>query len=291
MTVAKRISPGSVLTVGLSLAVAAFTLWAVQATALDQGSLHRHARDVLSESPVRDAMATRVANGIMINVPGGVAADPSLVATVASRAIEQPEFVAAFAAALDRVQARVVHGTEGPITLDPALVTQAVRAAGATEPQLATPIAATAPIVVGVPDREIPDLARWADLLEAAVRAFAFFAVLLITYALLRIEHRVWALARIGRWAIVLGVSTLGLFWLVPRALVRPLGGWIAVGGAVAGAADVLVPISLVLIAVGGLAVFGAHRWEARDRQQLLSVIPRAPTRSTNGPGPWESPV
>jgi hypothetical protein len=254
MTVAKRISPGSILTGGLCLAVAAFMLWAVQTTALDRGPLHRHAREVLAGSPVRDAMATRVATGIM-NGPGSV------------------------------------HGTRGPIALDPALVTQAVRAAATTEPQLAAQLAASAPIVVVVPDGDVPDLAQWADLLRAAMHAISFFAVLTITYALLRIDHRFRAIGRIGRWAIVSGGSTLVLFQLVPRALLHRLGGWIAVGGAVAGAGESLVPISLALIVTGGIAVFAAHRWELHDRQQLLSVIPRAPTRSTNGPGPWQSPV
>jgi len=291
MGVTNRISPGRVLTIGLCLASAAFTLWAVRATALDPGPLHRSAGEVLSEPPVRDSLTTQVSAAIVTSVPAGGGADPAAVATVAARALQQPEFVEAFAGALDRVQSHVVDGTEGPITLDPALVTQAVRAAAASEPRVAVPPAASPGLVVVVPDDDIPNLARWADVVKATMRALAFFALLLITYALLRIEHRVWALVRIGRWAIVVGVSTLAVFWLLPRLVLRPLGGWIAVGGAVAGAGDVLVPIAFALIAGGALAVFAAHRWEAHDRRRVLSVIPRSPTRSATGAESWESPV
>lgn len=281
----RRIAPGTVLTIGLCLAALALGLWAVQTTALDHGALHRGAGEVLSERPARQAMQSRLALAIGTS---GVTADAATVDALAGRALEEPEFVAAFAGGLDQVQDHVVDGTTGPITLDADLVTQAVRRAAVGDPQLAAPLAATKPLVVEVPVDDIPDLARWAHLWEAAVRALVFVALLLITYGLLRNEHRVWALGRVGRWAIVVGVATLTLFWLVPRALVRPLGGWIAVGGAVAGAGEQLVPIALVLVAAGALAVIAAHRWETHDRKRVLSAIPRAPTRSTT---PWESPV
>jgi hypothetical protein len=289
--VANRVSPGTVLTIGLCLASIAFMLWAVQATALDPGALHADAREVLSESPVRHAMTTRVAGAIVTGVPADVA-DPDLVAVVAARAIEQPQFVAAFADALDQVQEHVAAGAVGPIVLDPARVTEAVRAAGATVPQLALPLATTPQLVVAVPDDQIPSLAQWTDVWKMTVRVLAFGALLLVTYAVLCVEHRIWAVRRIGRWAIVVGLATLGLFWVLPRVLLRPLGGWIAVGGAVAASGDVLVPISIALVAGGALAVVGAHRWDAHDRRRVLSVIPRAQTRSaTAGHGRWESPV
>ena len=107
----------------------------------------------------------------------------------------------------------------------------------------------------------------------------------------LRVEHRIWAIGRIGRWAIAIGVGTIALFWVVPRALLGPLGGWIAVGGSVAQAGEVLLPISLVMIATGTLAVVSAHHWEARDRQRVLSVIPRTSDRVPSASNPWESPV
>jgi hypothetical protein len=268
-----------------------FALWAVQTTALDPGPLHHDAREVLDNPPVEHAMATRVAEAISTSIPSGVAADPNTIDIVAARAIQQPEFVAAFGSALDQVQAHVVRGVAGPITLDPTLVSQAVRAAGTDQPELASTLASGNPLIVQVPDDQVPDLARWADLWHAAVRALALFSLLLLAYGLFRIEHRVWAIGKIGRWAIALGVGTLAVFWLLPRALLDPLGGWIAVGGVVLGAGDVLVPISLALIGLGIVAVVSAHRWETHDRRRVLSVIPQAATRSTRSPSPWESPV
>jgi hypothetical protein len=291
--VTSRISPSAVLTTGLCLASAALLLWAVQVTVLDPGPLHRGAREVLSEEPVQSAMTTRLTSALVTTAPGGASIDPAATTVLVTRSLEQPAFVAAFAAALDDIQSHVVAGTEGPITLDPELVAEAVKAAGAADPRFAPLLAALPPLVIQVPDDEVPDLAQWADLWSATVRALAFFALVLLTYALLRIEHRVWAIGRIGRWAIVIGFATLALFWLLPRALLRPLGGWIAVGGAVVASGDVLVPVSLVLIGGGTLAAFGAHRWEAQDRRRLLSAIPRAPSRSHSGhdAGPWQSPV
>jgi hypothetical protein len=283
-----RISPGAVLTTGLCLASTAFVLWAVQATALDPGPLHRNAHAVLAESPAHDAMTQRVAQAL---VTSGVTANPAAIAAAANQTVEQPQFATAFADALDQVQAHVVEGATGSITLDPVLVTLAARAATAGDAQIAASFTTATPLVVEVPTDEIPDLAQLADAWAAAMRAFAFFAILLITYGLLRIEHRVWAIGKIGRWAIVVGSGTLATFWLLPRVLLRPLGGWIAVGGAVAASGDVLVPVSLVLVATGAVAVIAAHRWEAHDRKRVLSAIPRSPTRSTTTPGNWESPV
>jgi hypothetical protein len=105
----------------------------------------------------------------------------------------------------------------------------------------------------------------------------------------LKIEHRLWALGRIGRWSIGVGLTALAVFWLLPRAVLRPLGGWIAVGGAVLASGDLLVPVSLALVGVGIVTVVAARRWETHDRKRVLSVIPHATTRSQKGT--WESPV
>lgn len=286
-----RISAGSVLTLGLCLASVAFLLWAAQVTALEPGPLHRSAREVLSESPARNAMVTRLTRDVATAIPTGAAVDPVVLTAIAIDAVEQPEFVAAFAGALDHVQTHVVNGTIGPITLDPALVSQAVRTAAtdANQPQLAAAVATSAPLVIEVPVDQVPNLAHWADLWKAAVRALAFISLLLITYGLLKIEHRLWALGRIGRWSIGVGLTTLTVFWLLPRVLLRPLGGWIAVGGAVLASGDLLVPVSLAFVGIGTVTVVAAHRWETRDRKRVLSVIPHATTRSRRGT--WESPV
>jgi hypothetical protein len=283
-----RISPAAVLTAGLCLVGTAFVLWAVQVTALDQGPLNRNAEAVLAESPTHDAMTQRVARAIATT---GVAANPVVIAAVANQTIEQSEFVDAFGKGLDRVQAHVVDGATGSITLDPVLVTRAAQAAAAGDPELASALTTTDPLVVEIPTDDIPDLAQLTDIWTASARVFGFFGILLVTYGMLRIEHRVWAFGRIGRWAIVVGLGTLAMFWLLPRMLLRPLGGWIAVGGAVAASGDVLVPVCLVLVATGAVAVIAAHRWEEHDRKRVLSAIPRSPTRSTAAPGHWESPV
>jgi hypothetical protein len=235
-------------------------------------------------------MADRVAAAIATQIPTGAAVDPVALATVADRTLEQPPFVAAFGDALDQVQDHVVRGTVNPITLDPVLVAQAARDASIDQPDLAGALALGTPLFVVVPDDEIPDLARWADLWQGATRAFAFFALLLITYGTLRVEHRVWALGRICRWAIVVGVSTLALFWVLPR-LLTALGGWIGVAGVVLGGDGFLVPIALGLIAGGALGVIAAHRWEARDRRRVLAAVPGPTGRASGGTNPWESPI
>ncbi len=287
-----RFSPASALTLGLCLATVAFGLWSLQATALDQGPVHRDAHEVLSESTVHQSMVNRVDAAIATATLGGVATDPTDLAAVANQTVAEPEFVAAFAGALDHVQAHVVKGEEGPITLDPTLVTQAVQAAAATQPQLSSALTASAsPVTVAVSDDQVPNLEHWADLWEALSRALAFFGLLLITYGMLRVEHRVWAVGRIGRWLVVVGLGTLAMYWLLPRLLLRPLGGWIGVGGAVLEAGEFLVPVGLGLVVVGAVAVICAHRWEVHDRKRMLSAIPHNPTRSGADVTRWQSPV
>ena len=291
MRMRNRLRPASALTLGLFLATVAFGLWSLQATALSPGPLHRDAREVLAESAVHETMMNRVAGAVALAAVGGPSTDPATLAAVADQTLAQPQFVEAFAGALDQVQDHVVKGTPGPITLDPTLVTQAVVAAAADHPQLGSTLDGAPPLTVSVSDDQVPDLQHWADLWEIASRALAFLALLLITYGMLRIEHRVWAVGRIGRWLIVVGLGTLVMFWLLPRALLRPLGGWIGVAGAVIEAGEFLVPVALGLVAVGAIAAICAHRWQAHDRHRTLSVIPHAETRSAATPSRWESPV
>jgi hypothetical protein len=101
----------------------------------------------------------------------------------------------------------------------------------------------------------------------------------------------VWAVGRIGRWLVVVGAGTLATYWVFPRLLLRPLGGWIGVGGAVLEAGEFLVPVALGLVAIGAVAVICAHRWEVRDRKRMLAVIPHNPTRSGADVNRWQSPV
>ncbi|HEY3723560.1 MAG TPA: hypothetical protein VGN59_09415 [Acidimicrobiia bacterium] len=284
-----RLAPSASLTLGLCLATAAFALWTLQATALDHGRLHDASRTVLSESTVHQTMANRVAAALDGTAAGG--GDAATVASVASTTLDQPEFVAAFAGALDQVQEHVVDGTTGPITLDPALVGQAVHAAAVGQPQVTAAVDSGAPLAVSISEDQVPDLARWASIWETVTRALAFLALLLVTYGMLRVEHRAWAVGRIGRWTVAVGVGTLVVFWLLPRALLRPLGGWIGVAGAVLEAGEFLVPVAFGLIACGLIAVVCTHRWEANDRRRTLSAIPQTAGRSASGAGRWESPV
>ncbi len=281
-----RLTPSAALTLGLCLATVAFALWSLQATALDHGRLHEASRQVLDESTVHQTMANRVAAAL-----DGTGVDPASAASVASATIDQPEFVAAFANALDRVQEHVVDGATGPITLDPALVEQAVHAAAAEQPQVAAAVASGAPLTVSLSEDQVPDLAHWASVWETVTRVLAFLALLLMTYGILRVEHRAWAVGRIGRWTVAVGLGTLVVFWLLPRALLRPLGGWIGVAGAVLQAGEFLVPVAFGLIACGLIAVVCTHRWEANDRRRTLSAIPHAAGRSASGASRWESPV
>jgi hypothetical protein len=264
--------------VGLCLASVAFVMWAVASTVVDPGPLHAEAREVLSESPAQQAMHTRLAQSLALT--RGV--DPAGLDALVDRTMQQPEFVEAFAGALDRVQEHVVDGAaNGAITLDPGLVTTAVKAAATGDPQVNVALATHDPVVVQIPDDEIPNLAQWARLWQTVLRGLAVLALLLVAYGVIASEHRVWALGRIGRWAIVVGSGTVVVFWVVPRLLVRPMGGWIAIGGVVAGGSEELLPAALTLVALGALAVIAAHRWGDSDRKRVLSAIPRAPTRST----------
>src|SRR5689334_14374520 len=98
MAMRRRIAPGAVLTVGLCLASVSFVMWAVETTVVDRGPLHDEARQVLSESPAQKAMDNRLTMALAVS--RGV--DPAALDALVARTMEQPEFVEAFAGALDR---------------------------------------------------------------------------------------------------------------------------------------------------------------------------------------------
>jgi hypothetical protein len=284
-----RISAGFVLTLGLALCTVAFLLWAVESTVVTRGPLQRESAALLAEPPIRESMGGRVADAIAAQLPPGTAVSPAVVLAVADRTLDQPAFVIAFSGGLDQVQEHVVDGAVNPIGLDPVLVAQAARDASANEPSLAALLAPARPLVVGIPDEEIPDLARWADFWSRATRALLFLAIVLVTYGALRVEHKPWAVGRIGRWALVVGASTLVLFWALPHVLFDAIGGWFGVAGVVVAGDDHLVPISLLLALGGALAILGAHRWEAHDRKRVLAVIPGQGDGASTAS--WQSPV
>ncbi len=77
-----RISAGLILTLGLCLATLTFLMWAIGATAITAGPLHRDAAGLLEQSPVHQTMANEVAAAIATQVPTGSAVDPLVLADV-----------------------------------------------------------------------------------------------------------------------------------------------------------------------------------------------------------------
>ncbi len=130
-----RISPSAVLTTGLCLASAAFVLWAVQVDRVAAGpAARRGAARCCRRRPSQQRDDGRASRRRSSPCPRRRRPRRAQRGSVDRGRCEQPEFVAAFADALDRIQAHVVDGTQGRSRSTRHCVTQAVQAAAAVTP-------------------------------------------------------------------------------------------------------------------------------------------------------------
>jgi hypothetical protein len=266
------------VTAGLLLVTAGAALLLVEATVTDRAALVARADRILAAPPVRDALATRLANTLAPPAADPVATaarTPNPAAPLAHRAVASPAFRLAFAGVLGRIHGRVVDGADAPLTLDPALVGAAVSGARG---------GAATPIVMTLDPDLFPDAHHSLDRLRVAAELLLALGILVLGVGTFTSPHRVRVVMRIGRWAIAAGLAGVAWCWLLPTLLAAQ-SGWTAVAGLVLGTQAAVAVPALVVALIGAALLAGGHAWEQRDRRRTLRVIPHRPGRDAEWAG------
>ena len=156
--VVRRLS-SLVLSVGLVAACIGDAAIALQLTVLNSGRVRSSAGAVLSAGPARRAMVRRVAAEITRRAPAASVLSPKQLDQVASAAVRDPRFVAAFGDALVAVHKHTFNGARDPVVLTPEPVTAAVRdAMAASAPELGPALPPSSELTVDIDASSVPDL-------------------------------------------------------------------------------------------------------------------------------------
>ena len=263
--VTHRFSPTFVLVTGLICAALACGLWAIASTIRNRTTVLAEADSLARSEPVREEFAWKIADALAPHNAASNPEDLNRANAIARQAVESPEFVSAFVAAVPGIYARMVDGSQNVVVLDPDLVNRAVFAAGATPPP---------GLALQVGAGDVPDLRRPLDMMIKGAAALGAFAILLITLGIALADHRGRAVMRVGRWLITIGALTIVTFWLLPNLAFLPLGGWISVAGIVLATGDWLAVPAALVIALGITILVMGRAGETHTRRQNLAVIP-----------------
>jgi hypothetical protein len=276
------------LTIGLVALCIADAAIAVEQTVMTPDRLRAAAPGVLATGPVRREMTRRVANELQRQLPGAQGLAQDRLDALAGAALREPRFVDAFADALVDLDGHVFQGHRGPVVLDDAAVTAAVRdAAASTTPELAASFAPGTRLTVSLETANAPDLHTLAGVVKSTARTALVVGLVLVVVGIEFAPRRRRAVARVGRWAIVLGSLHLVLFGLVARYVLAAFGAWPDVAAAlIRGASARALIVGTLLVAGGAVAVGAVHRIDTAARRRSRAAALQELSRRTS----WSPP-
>ena len=267
MTSVTKTSGGFLVGLGLFVATISWVALAIQLTVLDAERLADSASELLQTDQVRDALSGKVEDQLAevtaVDIP------PSELDAAADATLDDPRFVRAFEDALIALHERVFQGSDTTLILDGGQVGAATRSGVENvDPALAQQVPTDLRLDISLTEiDEIPDLS-WVDRLVTLIALIGLMgAVALLASGVATTNERPRALARIGRWAIVLAGAQLLAALLLPwifRAIAS--GGWPEVGvrSWEAFAAGLVVPA--ILLAIIGTGLLVAAQWLRRSQ-------------------------
>jgi len=281
------------LAVGLAAAVVAAAAFSIESVVLDPGRVRAAGPAVLATAPVRRELVPRVASEIRDQAPGAGALTPGQLDDVARATLAEPTFIHAFSGALVAVRGHVFASEQRAVVLDPGDVATAITRASDGIPALAgtgtgTALAPHVTIDVG----SAPDLHIVSSAIRTSGRIALVVAVLALAIAVPTAVRPRRALARVARWAVVVGVVQIVVLWLLPRFLLAAFGAWPDVAAALmrtAGAPVVLLAGAIVGVACAVLAAIG--RIEAGARRRVRDAELDDLRRRTQWSPPPAAPV
>ena len=242
----------------ISLCVAAGG-WLLQRTVFDPDQTAEAAPQVLSDTDIRQTLATKIAE----------AAAPALgrstieVEALVNSVMDNPQGAAVVAAVLHDAHARMIGELDAPVFITPKQLVQIVRHEAVGE---------LPPIVVKVPQIAVLDVVR--VVLRWAVPLAAIAALVLFALGLTAHPDRAVLLRSMGVGLIALGVCVVALGYVVPKFVVPLLTDsvWAGVPPVLADHNRVLVfGLALVLVA-GGVALIASAGMMRQQRRWSTPV-------------------
>lgn len=263
----RRIPANLLLTIGLLAAFLGYSGWTLTQTIFNADAVARSAEQILRTPAVRTEITNRLIDTINREVPNAsTQLDPVEVVNTANAAVQQEAFVTAFSDALRSLHGMVFGQKVSSVTLQAGDVGAAIRsAAETTAPGLAAQIPSDG-IAVTLTTDDVPTLRNLPPAVETLTYLLFAIAVLCIVCAVAVHPDHAAALGRVGRWALVLGVTQLFLFWVLPRWGLNSVGGeWGEVTAAVLrGAGTPFLRGAVTIGVVGGLCLIGSEIWRTR---------------------------
>jgi hypothetical protein len=276
------------LTIGLVALCIADAAIAVEQTVMTPDRVRAAAPGVLATGPVRRELTRRVASEVQRQLPGAQGLDQDRLDALAGAALREQQFVDAFSDALVELDAHVFRGHRGAVVLDDAAVTAAARdAAGSTTPELAAAFAPGTRLTVSVETANAPDLHVLAGVVQSTARIGLVVGLVLVVVGIEFAPRRRRAVARVGRWAVVLGSVHIVLFGLVARYVLAAFGAWPDVAAAlIRGASARALVVGSLLVVGGAVAVGTVHRIDTAARRRSRAAALQELSRRTS----WSPP-
>lgn len=270
--------------VGLAL-LAGSVAWSVltaTASVFDRDGSERIADVLVSEPGVRDVLAKALGDALTKGESDGPQIPAAELDAITRLVLDDPRTLTLLHTAIVGAHQRIVGAAEGPVQLDLAPVTQAVRdALIGVHPELAASLPASPP-TVELPTDKLPELAPLRAHAGRIGRVAGVAAVALLLAAFVIAADRPRILRRVGRWAVGLGAASVVMAWLVPSVISGADNSHLSVLGALGLAIGRPVAArAVVLTAAGAAAMVIAAAWRTRTATAVASGSPPADAAPT----------
>ena len=263
----RRIAAAMLLIAGAWIAHTGLLAWWVDREVIDPDRLAETAVHVVSDDEFLDAFVPEVTARLANEIPGGFI-DEALVDALVRNAIQEPEFKAQFQLLVVGVYDQLVDGSDDPVTLDIASLTEPVAASlDESDPALADEVRLVTPepiVVEGLPDLGIVTSGVGYTWLIAVPIGLGLVGVAVLVHPRHgRLLRRAGLVFLIGAALQVLGV------WLVGDVIVPNLPGAglaTAIGVAIGELSGGLVIQAIVQGALAAMAIVAGQAWMAIGR-------------------------
>lgn len=244
------------MTIGFLAASVAYSSWTAERTIFDPAATRGATNALLSTAAVHDLLAREIRTALQ---PGlGPDVNRAKLDSAINTAVADPRFIGAFEDAIVNVDAAVVSGGPGPVTLDTNAVTTSVHDAVARMyPKIAPQVKKTKVLSVPIGAADLPRLGSAKRTVREAGAFALAIAISLIGGAVALAPERA-TFRRAGRRVAFLAVAPVLVFVVGPRLLASSHNRALSVSAAILEAYGHRVLFSALLLAAVGVVTWAA---------------------------------